>query len=107
MYGPAYARVVENGTPEPLSSTWTRPHRQRYKGTVRWVTRTYTNYQRPIKVPALEGKPDGPWRVLQAYGRMGQQFIRRSITEAMELCFGSRKLAASVVPETIEVSSVD
>ena len=106
VFAPAYARVVENGTPEPASATWTRTHRQRYKGTLRWVTRTYNNYLRPTRVRALEGKPDGLWRVLQAYGRMGHQFIRRSFTEAFDICFGARKLAASVVPETIEVSSL-
>ena len=107
LYGPAYARIVENGTPEPESSTWTRTHRQRYKGTLRWVTRTYNNYQRPKRIPALEGKSDGPWRVVQAYGRTGHQFIRGSITQAIDLCFGIRKLAASVVPETIEVISME
>ena len=107
LYGPAYARIVENGTPEPETSTWTRTHRQRYKGTLRWVTRTYTNYQRPKRIPALEGRSDGPWRVVQDYARMGHYFIRRSITEALESCFGRRKLAASVIPETIEIVSSD
>ena len=106
LYGPAYARIVENGTPEPETATWTRTHRQRYKGTLKWVTRTYTNYLRPKRIPALEGRSDGPWRVVQDYARMGHYFIRRSITEAQESCFGRRKLAASVVPETIEVSSL-
>ena len=107
LYGPAYARLVEYGTPEPLSATWTRTHRQRYKGTLKWVTSTYTNYQRPQKIPALAGKPDGPWRVVQAYGRMGHYFIKNSITEAFETCFGRRKLAASVIPETIDVVSLE
>ena len=107
LYGPAYARIVENGTPEPETATWTRTHRQRYKGTLKWVTRTYTNYLRPKRIPALEGRSDGPWRVVQAYGKMGHQFIRNSFNEALQLCFGSRKLAASVVPETIEVYSME
>ena len=107
LYGPPYAKTVEYGTPEPASATRTRTHRQRYKGTLRWLTRTYTNYQRPKRIPALEGRSDGPWRVVQDYARMGHYFIRRSITEALESCFGRRKLAASVIPETIEIVSSD
>ena len=107
LYGPAYARLVENGTPEPETSTWTRTHRQRYKGTLKWVTRTYNNYLRPKRIPALEGRSDGPWRVVQAYGKMGHQFIRTSFNEALQICFGPRKLAASVLPETIAISSME
>lgn len=107
LYGPAYARIVENGTPEPETATWTRTHRQRYKGTLKWVTRTYNNYLRPKRIPALEGRSDGPWRVVQAYGKMGHQFIRTSFNEALQICFGPRKLAASVLPETIAISSME
>lgn len=107
LYGPPYARLVEYGTPAPISDKWTRTHRQRFHGTLRWVTRTYTNYMRPKRIPRLEGTPEGPWRIVQDYGRMGHGFIHRSITEALQQVLSSRQgRLKAVLPQVMEVTSL-
>tara|TARA_Y100000310_G_scaffold176453_1_gene176571 strand:- start:1371 stop:1856 length:486 start_codon:yes stop_codon:yes gene_type:complete len=106
LYGPDYAQLVDQGMPAPVSDKWTRSHRQRYKGTLKWVTRTYTNYMRPQKLARLIGTPQGPWRVLQNQGRMGYGFIAQSMADAFKQVFSGSGQLKGALPDTIEVTSL-
>jgi len=106
LTGPSYAVDVEYGTPEPVSEKWTRSHRQRFHGTLRWVTRTYSNYQRPRKIPALEGDEKGPWRIVSQRGRMGYGFIKKSIQQAMENVLSAGGSLSGALPRTIDITSL-
>ena len=107
LYGPDYAQLVDQGIPAPTSDKWTRSHRQRYKGTLRWVTRTYTNFMRPTKLPRLVGTPQGPWRVLQNQGRMGHGFIAASMEDAFQQVFASGGQLKRALPSEIEITSLE
>jgi hypothetical protein len=106
LTGPSYALEVEYGTPDAPSEKWTRSHRQRYHGTLRWVTRTYSNYQRPRKIPALEGDEKGPWRVVSQHGRMGHGFIKQSMQQSMVEVLSSGGALSGALPKTIEITSL-
>ena len=101
LFGPDYAKDVEYGVPPPMSDTWTRTHRQRYHGTLRWVTRTYTGGKRPVKIPALMGDAKGPWRVITQYSRAGLGFVQSSMQQALGTDF------SEVLPKQIEITSLD
>tara|TARA_R110000824_G_scaffold274399_1_gene463094 strand:- start:30 stop:515 length:486 start_codon:yes stop_codon:yes gene_type:complete len=106
LIGPSYALEVEYGTPEPVSEKWTRSHRQRYHGTLRWVTRTYSNYQRPRKIPALEGDEKGPWRIVSQRGRMGHGYIKQSMQQSMIEVLSAGGSLSAALPKSIEITSL-
>ena len=102
ILGPPYALTLDQGTPPPSTEKWTRSHRQRYHGKLKWVTRTYTGGHRPKKIPALMGDPKGAWRIVTQYGMPGYRFIERSMQEAL------RNLGSGLsLPKQIEITSFD
>ena len=101
IVGPLYALDIEKGIDPPLTDKWTRSHRQRYHGTLRWVTRTYSGGQRPVKIPALAGDAKGPWRIMTQAGRPGNPFIQRSIQAAMGTDL------TGILPDKIQITSLD
>jgi hypothetical protein len=101
IVGPLYALDIEKGIDPPLTDKWTRSHRQRYHGTLRWVTRTYSGGQRPVKIPALAGDAKGPWRIMAQAGRPGNPFVQRSIQAAMGTDL------TGILPDKIQITSLD
>jgi|TARA_R110000824_G_scaffold182024_5_gene362920 hypothetical protein len=101
IVGPPYALDIERGIAPPPTDKWTRSHRQRYHGTLRWVTRTYSGGQRPVKIPALAGDAKGPWRILTQISRPGNPFIQRSIQAAMGTDL------TGILPDKIQITSLD